>query len=118
MKQLARRVHHLSQPAQSFPRADALAGCGAVGKACKLAFSYGAETDPIVAATFLSKLTRSTMHTHVPPPLPAHESAFVPIPLKAVRDVITGMPKKSAPHRDGWTWKLFGDMAEHPQLPY
>jgi hypothetical protein len=38
---LACRVHALTQPSQSFPltaRAAALAGCGAVGKACKLAF--------------------------------------------------------------------------------
>ena len=51
------------------------------------------------------------MHTHVPPPPPAHESAFVPIPLKAVTYEFTGMPKKSVPYRDGWTWKLFRDMA-------
>jgi hypothetical protein len=58
---VACRVNALTQPSQSFPltaRADAFAGCGAVGKACKLAFSYGTETDPDVAGTFLAKLTR------------------------------------------------------------
>ncbi len=28
------------------------------------------------------------------------------------------MPKKSAPHRDGWTWELFKDMASHPRTAY
>ena len=32
-----------------------LAGAGAVGRACKLAFSYGLETDPEIAAKFLAK---------------------------------------------------------------
>jgi hypothetical protein len=91
---LARRVHEVSQPAQSFPiifRAVALAECGAVGKACKLAFSYGTETNPVAAATFVSKLTRSTMHTHIPPPPFARESAFIPNPVKAVINAVTGM---------------------------
>ena len=64
---VACRVHALTVPTSSFPlaaRAASLAGCGAVGKACKLAFSYGTESDPIVAATFLAKLTRTTPHTH------------------------------------------------------
>ncbi len=67
---VARRIHDIPQPAPSFPltdRAASLAGCGARGKACKLAFSYGTESDPIIGAIFPAKLTRATMHTHVPP---------------------------------------------------
>jgi hypothetical protein len=110
---VARRIHDSTQPSTSFPmttRAASLAGCGAVGKACQLAFSFGTERDPVVAATFLAKLTRSTLHTHVPAPPTAYATAFVPIPLKTITDAFTGMPKKSAPHRDGWTWELFRDM--------
>ena len=101
---VARRIHDITQPSTTFPltaRATFLEGCGAVGKVCKLAFSYGTESDPIVAATFLAKLARSTKHQHVPAPPSTYKSAFVPIPLKAVTDAFTWMPKKSAPHRDG-----------------
>jgi hypothetical protein len=38
-------------------RAAILAGVGQVGRACKVAFTYGLETDPDVAAKFLKKLT-------------------------------------------------------------
>ena len=65
---VAYRAHALTVPKSSFPRAaraTSLAGCGAVGEACKLVFSYGTESDPVVAATFLAKLTRTTPHTHV-----------------------------------------------------
>ena len=34
-----------------------LAGPGKVGRACKVAFTYGLETNPAIAATFLAKLT-------------------------------------------------------------
>ena len=115
---VACRVHALTQPSQSFPqtaRAAALAGCGVVGKACRLAFSYGTESDPIVAATFLDKLTRTTPHSHVPMPPSSYKTVFVPIPIKGFTDAFTGMPKKSAPHRDGWTWELFRDMANRPR---
>jgi hypothetical protein len=111
---VARRIHDTTQPSPTFPltaRAASLACCGAVGKACQLAFYYGTETDPAVASTFLARLTRSTPHTHVPMPPSSFQTAFVPIPLKAVTDAFLGMPKKSAPHRDGWTWELFKDMA-------
>jgi hypothetical protein len=114
---VARRIHDITQPSTTFvltARAATLAGCGVVGKACKLAFSYGTESDPIVAATFLAKLTRSTLRQHVPAPPSTHKSAFVLFPLKVVTDAFTGMPKKSAPHRDGWTWELFRDMAGRP----
>ncbi len=103
---VAYRVHALSVPASTFPldaRAASLAGCGATGKAIKLAFSFGTESDPVVAATFLAKLTRKTPHNHVPIPSSYFKTPCVPIPIKAISDAFTGMPKKSAPHRDGWT---------------
>ncbi len=114
---VARRIHDIIQPAPSFPltsRAVSLAGCGTVGKACQLAFSYGTESDPLNAATFLAKLTRDTLHTHFPVPPPTYKSEFIPIPLKAVSDAFTRMPKKSSPHRDGWTWELFRDVDGRP----
>ncbi len=89
---VACRVHALTQPSQSFPltaRADALTGCGAVGKACKLAFSYGTESNPDVARTFLAKLTRTVPHTHVPMPPATFKTAHVPIPIKAVTEAFT-----------------------------
>ena len=101
---VACRVHALTVPATSFPlaaRAASLAGCGATGKACKLAFSFGTESDPVVAATFLAKLTRKTPHNLVPIPPSSFKTPFVPIPIKAISDAFTAMPKKSAPHRDG-----------------
>ncbi len=36
------------------------------------------------------------------------------IPLKAVTDAFSGMPKKSAAQRDGWTWELLRDAAQTP----
>ena len=44
VKRVARRIHDITKPSVSFTqaaRAATLAGCGAVGKACKIAFSYG-----------------------------------------------------------------------------
>ena len=38
-------------------RVAILAGAGEVGRACKVAFTFGLETDPEVAAKFLKKLT-------------------------------------------------------------
>jgi hypothetical protein len=70
-----------------------------------LAFSYGNESDPIVEATFLAKLTRIVPHTHVSMPPSSFKIAFLPVPIKAVTYAFTGMPKKFAPHKDGWTWE-------------
>ncbi len=36
------------------------------------------------------------------------------IPLKAATDAFLGMPKKSAAHRDGWTWELLRDATQTP----
>jgi hypothetical protein len=81
-----------------------------------MAFSYGTESNSEVAARFLAKLTRRTPHTHVPPPPSSYKTAFVPIPLKTITDTFTGMPKNSAPHHDGWTWKLFRDAVNHHSM--
>jgi hypothetical protein len=94
---VACHVHALTHPAQSFPliaRAALLAGCGAIGKACKFAFSYGTESGPEVVVRFMANLPRTTPHTHVPLPPSSCKFAFVPIPLKAITDMFTGMPKK------------------------
>ena len=96
-------------------RADALSGCGVVGKAYKLAFSYGTESDPTIAATFMSRLTKTIPNSHVSPPPSSYKSAAVPIPIKAVTNAFAYMPKMSAPHIDGWTWELFRDMASRPK---
>ncbi len=115
---VACRVQAITQPSQSFSlttRAASLASCGAVGKACKLAFSYGTESDPDVARTFLAKLTRIVPHTHAPMPPTTYKTTRLPIPIKAVTDAFTGMTKKSAPHRDRWTWELFRDMDGQPK---
>ncbi len=46
-------------------KAASLAGVGEVGKACKATFTYGMETDPEIAARFLSKLTLKQRHSHI-----------------------------------------------------
>ena len=80
-----------------------MARAGAVGRTCKLAFSYGLESDPMVAAEFLAKLTLQRRHSHIP----VYDSKVAPrsnrIPLKPVTDAFSGMPEKSAAHRDWWT---------------
>jgi hypothetical protein len=98
------RVAKASAPKASFSktaRVAILAKAGAVGRACKLAFSYGMESDSVVAAEFLAKLTLHQRHSHIP----VYESKVVPrpnnIPLKSVTDAFSGMPKKSAAHKDG-----------------
>ncbi len=48
-------------------RAAILAGAREVGRACKVALSYGIETDPEVAAKFLKNLILQTHHSHIPP---------------------------------------------------
>ncbi len=95
-------------------RAAILAGAGAVGRACKLAFSYGLETDPVVAAKFLDKLTLGKKHAHIQAYVPKIKPPRNNIPLKAVTNAFSGMPKKSAAHRDWWTWELLRDAAQTP----
>ncbi len=70
------------------------------------------EADPVVAAKFLAKLNLPARHSHIAP----YEAKVKPprnrIPLKTVTDAFSGMPKKSAAHRDGWTWELMRDAAQ------
>jgi hypothetical protein len=97
-------IHDVTKPTNLFTqgaRDASLAGCGVVGKACKITVTYGTESNPMVAATFMAKVTRSTLHTQVPAPSRAYKSAFVPIPIKAATGAFVGMPKKSAPNIDG-----------------
>ena len=76
-------------------RATILAGAGAVGRACKLAFSYGVESDPEVAAKFLAKLTiMGTKHAHIQAFVPKIKPPKNCIPLKGFTDAFSGMPKK------------------------
>ena len=82
-------------------RAAILAGAGAMGRACKLAFSYGLESDPAIAAKFLSKLALKKKHAHIPDFVARVKPAWNNIPLLAVPDAFSGMPKKSAAHWDG-----------------
>ena len=77
-------------------------------------FSYGLETDPEVAAKVLSRLNRSERHTHIAPHVPTVIPAKNRIPVKAVTEAFTKMPKKSAAHRNGWTWELLKDAAQRP----
>ena len=95
-------------------RAAILAGAGAVGRACKLIFSYGLESDAEVASKFLSKLTLKQKHEHTPLFVATVKPPRNCIPLKAVTEAFAKMPKKSAAHRDGWTWELLRDAAQTP----
>jgi hypothetical protein len=88
-----------------------LVGAGAMRRACKLAFSYGLETDPEIAAKFLAKLTLKARRAHIPAHVPKVKPPGNCIPLKTFTDAFAGMPKKSAAHRDGWTWELLRDAA-------
>jgi hypothetical protein len=57
---VANTLAEASAPKPSFSKTtrDAiLSRAGAVGRACKLAFSYGMKSDQVVAAEFLAKLT-------------------------------------------------------------
>ncbi len=76
---------------------------GEVGRAYKVTFSYGLKQDPVVAARFISELTLKQRHAHIQPYIPKIKPAINSLPLKAVTDAFSGMPKKSARHRDGWT---------------
>jgi len=95
-------------------RADILAGAGAVGRGCKLAFSYGLKTNPGIAAKFLAKLTMGTRHSHIEAHVPKVNPPRICIPLKVVADAFSGMPRKSATHRDGWAWELLTDATQTP----
>ncbi len=95
-------------------RAAALASAGEVGRACKIAFTYGIESDPVVASKFLAKLILPARHSHIAPHTPTIRLAKNCISVKKVTEAFTRMPKKSAAQRDGWTWKLLWDAAQRP----
>ncbi len=84
-------------------RAAILAGAGQVGRACKVAFTYGLETHPEVAAKFLKKLTLQARHSHIASHTSTVKPAKILISSKALTDAFSGMPKQSAAHRDGRT---------------
>ena len=75
-------------------RAAIMAEAGSMGRACKLAFSYGLETDLKIAAKFLAKLTMKERHAHFQVHVSKVKSPMNCIPLKAVTDAFSGMPKK------------------------
>jgi hypothetical protein len=95
-------------------RAAALASARELGLACKVAFTYGVEADTEVAASFLAKLTLHAMHSHVPLHSSSLKHTKNSIPLTSVTEAFSKMPKKSADHRDGWTWELLRDAAQRP----
>jgi hypothetical protein len=76
-----------------------------------VAFTFGIEADPEVAANFLAKLTLHAKHSHAP----LHPSSLKPaknsIPLSAVTEAFSKMPKKSVAHGDGWTWEVLRDVS-------
>ena len=62
-----------------------------------MAFTYGLETNPDVAAKFLKKLTLKSRHEHIA----LHASH-----LKPAKNLI--------PLKDGWAWELLRDAASRP----
>ena len=95
-------------------RATLLAGDGEVGMTCQVAFTYGLETNPLVTAEFLKKLTFQSRHAHIAPHTSSLKTAKNLIPLKVVTDAFSRMPKLSAAHKDGWTWELLRDAVSRP----
>ena len=73
--------------------------------------TYGLETDHVVAAKFLKKLTLQARHPHIVPYTSNLKPAKNLISLKAVTESFSGMPTQSAWHKDGWTWELLRDAA-------
>jgi len=97
-------------------RAAALGGSGDLGRACKMAFTYGIEADPEVAASFLTKMTLRARHYHVP----LHPSSLKPaknsIPMTAVAEAFSKISKNVSAHRDGWISELLRDAAQRPSI--
>jgi len=73
-------------------RAAIFAGDGEVGRVCKVAFTFGLETYPEVAAKLLKKPTLQARHNHITP----HSSIVKPaknlIPAKVVSKAFSGLP--------------------------
>ena len=53
-------------------------------------------------------------HNHIEAHVPKVKPPRNCIPVIAVTDAFSGMPKKSAAHRNGWTWELLRDAAQIP----
>ncbi len=68
-----------------------------MGRACKLAFFYGLETDPEIAAKFLSKLTLKSKHEHIPEHVPKVIPPSNCIPLKGLRMPSGACPRSRQP---------------------
>jgi hypothetical protein len=71
-----------------------------VGRAVKLAFSYGLESEPEMASKFMSKLAMKARCAHIPAHVPKVKPLPNRIPLKVMTNAFSGMPKKSAAHMD------------------
>ena len=80
-----------SSTSSKMARAAILAGAGAMGRACKVAFSYGLESDPVIAAKFLSKLNLKKKYDHIPEFVAKVKPVGNNIPLKAVTDAFYGV---------------------------
>jgi hypothetical protein len=87
---------------------------GEVERACKVAYTYGLETNPAVVAKFLKKIRLHARHAHIAPHTSTSNPSKYLIPLKAVTDALSRMPKQFVAHRDGWTWEIFRDAAIRP----
>ncbi len=86
-----------------------------VGHSYKIAFSFGREKEPKVAAKILNNLMLQERHSHIQ----IYELKVRPpascIQLKDGTNDFSEMPiKKSAAHHDGWTWKLLWDATQAP----
>ena len=79
----------LSTPFSKTTRAAILAGDGAMGRAWKLAFSYGLESDQVIAAKFMSKLTLHKKHDTIPEFVAKVKSTGNNIPLKAITNAFS-----------------------------
>ena len=62
----------------------------------------------------MKKLTLQSRHSHIAPHTSTLKPAKNSIPAKALSEAFSGMPTKSAAHRDGWTWELLRDAASRP----
>ena len=58
-----------------------------------MAFSYGLESDPTIAAKFMSKLTLKKKHHRIQEYVAKVKPTGSCIPLKAVTDAFSGMLK-------------------------
>ena len=62
----------------------------------------------------MSKLTLKKKHDHIPVFVARVKPTRNCTPLKAATEAFSRIPKKSAAHRDGWTWELLRDASQTP----